>query len=191
MGECYMKKAEKIKNILMLIVIIFFIIPLLFVSSVIIIDSLKHPEEIPSFFGWKPFIVLSNSMEPTFEIGDLILVKENDPIHINSVIAYLKDKYVITHRVIDKIYDDGGYYYLTKGDANETNDDYKVYDSEIEGIYRYKIRVLGNVALFLQSTKGIIICFFVFVGLIIIKQQSEMWKLKKKTTKKDTRKNED
>jgi len=54
-----MQKAKKILSILILIILI----PILLISLVILINSYISPNEVPSFFGWKPFIVLSGSME--------------------------------------------------------------------------------------------------------------------------------
>ena len=73
-----------------------------FVSSVILLDSILHPEEVPSFFGWKPFIIVSTSMEPTIMSEDVILVKEVDPseLQIGDIIAYRKNKYIMIHRII-------------------------------------------------------------------------------------------
>ena len=57
------------------IIIIVILLPILFVNSVIIINSIMNPDKIPSFFGWKPFIVLSGSMESEIFPGDLAIVK--------------------------------------------------------------------------------------------------------------------
>ena len=48
---------DKLKQIISIIVLII-TIPILFVNIVILADSAMHPDEVPSFFGYKPFIVL-------------------------------------------------------------------------------------------------------------------------------------
>ena len=53
---------KKLKVILSIVAIVI-LIPILFISGVILINSYIKPNEIPSFFGYKPFIVLSGSME--------------------------------------------------------------------------------------------------------------------------------
>lgn len=50
-----MKKIVKILEIIIIIVLLV----ILFVSGVIIVKSYTNPDEVPSFMGWKPFIVLS------------------------------------------------------------------------------------------------------------------------------------
>ena len=69
-----MQKFKKIISIVILLVLI----PILFMSMVILINSYTHPNKIPSFFGWKPFIVLSGSMETQISVGDVVIVKEVD-----------------------------------------------------------------------------------------------------------------
>ena len=60
------------------IVVIIILLPILFVSATILIDSYAHPDKVPSFFGWKPFIVLSGSMETQILAGDVVVVKETE-----------------------------------------------------------------------------------------------------------------
>ena len=69
-----MGKLKKVVSIIILIILI----PILFVNGVILVNSFIHPDEIPSFFGWKPFIVLSGSMETEIDAGDVAVVRETD-----------------------------------------------------------------------------------------------------------------
>lgn len=41
-------------------------------------------QELPTIFGWSDAVVLSGSMEPTFSIGDLLVIHEEK--HINAAI---------------------------------------------------------------------------------------------------------
>lgn len=72
------------------IIIIILLLPILFVSSAILINSIIYPDEIPSFFGWKPFIVLSGSMETEIFPGDLAIVKDEgvENLKVDDVIAF-------------------------------------------------------------------------------------------------------
>ena len=58
---------KKIKMIILSVLLIL-LLPIILINSVIIVNSYIKPNEIPSFFGWKPFIVLSGSMETQIKI---------------------------------------------------------------------------------------------------------------------------
>ena len=47
----------------------------LVVNVTIILKSYIYPDRVPDFLGYKPFIVLSGSMEPAIQAGDLIITK--------------------------------------------------------------------------------------------------------------------
>lgn len=169
-------KVKKIVSILILVILL----PILFVNGVILIDSFIHPNEIPSFFGWKPFIVLSGSMETEIFAGDLAIVKEVDPkiIKEKDVIAFKDGDIVTTHRVIDIIEENGVTKYKTKGDNNNVEDNGYVLPEQIEGLYQFKVSKLGNLAMFTQTPIGMIICLSIPVGLLILIQMSDTRKNK-------------
>lgn len=48
-------------------------IPVIVINLVLIINSYINPEELPGVLGIKPAIVLSGSMEPAIQTGDLVL----------------------------------------------------------------------------------------------------------------------
>ena len=163
---------------------------ILFVSGVILINSYAKPNEVPSFFGWKPFIVLSGSMETQILPGDVVVVKEIDAKKLkeNDIIAFKDDdNIVITHRIIEIIKDENGNTkYKTKGDNNNDEDDRFVRPEQIEGIYKFRIGKLGNLALFVQTPVGMVICISIPLILLLLLQWKES--LKEGKVKKDTQK---
>ena len=161
----------KIKKILSIIVLII-LLPILFVNGVILLDSYMNPEEVPSFFGWKPFIVLSGSMETEIFAGDLVVVKEVDVNEIkeNDIIAFKEDEIVITHRVVDIIQEDGVTKYITKGDNNNVEDKGYVLQEQVEGLYQFKVSRLGNLAMFTQTPMGMVVCLSIPLGLLVLIQ---------------------
>lgn len=171
-------KVKKVGSILILIILL----PILFINSVILIDSFAHPEEVPSFFGWKPFIVLSGSMEGEIRSGDLAIVKEIDPeiVKEQDIIAFKTGEIVTTHRVIDITEENGITKYKTKGDNNNVEDNGYVLQEQIEGLYQFKIAKLGNLAMFTQTPIGMIICLSIPVGLLILMQKADANKKQQK-----------
>ena len=61
----------------------------LFASGVILINSYIRPNEVPAFFGGKPFIVLSGSMETQIMTGDIAVVKDVNTNELQEQIYFL------------------------------------------------------------------------------------------------------
>ena len=88
---------------------------------------------IPMVLKWKPVVVLTGSMEPTYDVGSVIYYKKvpKEEIKQGDVITFtLKDNTFVTHRV-NKVEDND--MYETKGDANESPDIDKVSYNNIKG----------------------------------------------------------
>ena len=104
----------------------------------------------PMVVGYKPVVVLSGSMEPTYPVGSLIYykaasfedIKENDAITFR-----VDDDTLVTQRVIVK--NEISQTFVTKGDANQTNDTNPV---EYQNVAGKDIRILPPVV-------GTIFCF--------------------------------
>ncbi len=173
------------------IIILIILIPILFVNGVILINSFMHPDEIPSFFGWKPFIVLSGSMEKVIYPGDLAVVKEIDTKELKEqdVIAFKENNVVITHRIIQIIEEDGNVKYITKGDNNSMVDNGAVKPEQVEGIFKFRIARLGNLAMFIQTPIGMIISLSIPIGMLLIIQKYE--NDNKKKEEKEVQKNKE
>ena len=166
-----MKKLKKILSIIIVVVLL----PVLFINSVILINAFINPNEIPSCFGWKPFIVLSGSMETDIKPGDLVVVKECDinTIKENDIIAFKTDDIVITHRIIKIIQENGITKYVTKGDNNNTEDSGYVLPEQVEGVYKFRLEGMGNLALFIQTPGGMLVSISIPLILLILIQKIE------------------
>lgn len=142
-------------------------IPILLVNVTLIVKSYTHPDQVPDFMGYKPFIVLSGSMEPSIMTGDMVFVREADTDNLQKgdVIAYKSGDAVITHRIIDVKTENGETRYMTQGDANDSPDQSSVRPSDVEGVYQGRIAGAGNAAMFMQTTTGMIL--FVVCPLIL------------------------
>lgn len=160
---------KKLKVILSIVVIVI-LIPILFISGVILINSYTKPNEIPSFFGYKPFIVLSGSMETEIYSGDIAVAKVVDvnTLKVGDVIAYRSGDSVITHRIVEKVNDSGENKFVTKGDNNNVKDKNYVSFDSVEGKYIFKIKGLGNFAMFLQTPIGMIVCLSIPIILLAV-----------------------
>lgn len=142
-------------------------IPILLVNMTLIVKSYVNPNQVPDFMGYKPFIVLSGSMEPEIMTGDMVLVKNTDAENFQEgdVIAFKSGEAVVTHRIIEVKTENGEVSYVTQGDANDSPDQTSVKPADVEGIYKNRIPGAGNVAMFMQTTTGMIL--FVVCPLLL------------------------
>lgn len=169
------------------------LIPILIINLWIIIQAKTNSGEIPSFFGIKPFIVLSGSMEDEIYKGDLIITKIVDPetVEIGDVIAFRdEENTVTTHRIIDAVTKNGERYFITKGDNNKVQDRNLVELSDIEGIYLFRIPAVGTLmntlakpTTFIILIVGITVLFFIGFNIsnkkIAAKEREEFLEYKK------------
>lgn len=146
----------------------------LIVNITLIVRSYVDPDEVPSFLGYKPFIVLSGSMEPEISPGDLILTKNVDPkeIKVGDIISFRSDETIVVSHRVTEVLTEGGLAFYTKGDANIGEDAENVLPEDLEGIYLFRIGGLGSIALFLQTPVGLLIfviipfCLFILYDIV-------------------------
>ena len=140
------------------------------VNMTMIVKSYLHPDKVPDFAGYKPFIVLSGSMEPEIMAGDLIVTKKVVPenIQVGDVISFrVENAIIVSHRGTD-IQTEDGLSFLTKGDANVGLDGISVLPEKIEGQYIWRGAGLGKFAIFLQTPIGMLLFVVTPLCLFII-----------------------
>ena len=117
--------------------------------------------------GFRQYVIATGSMEPEYNIGDLIVIRETtkEEIKIGDVINYISEngRDTITHRVVDIIEKDGQNYYKTKGDNNNSEDSELVKYSQVKGKLVFKISKLGTVITKMFTGTGITILFAVII----------------------------
>lgn len=131
-----------------------------------------------SLFGYKAFIVLSDSMKATdFDAGDLALVKEVDPATLKEgdIIAYTSQNTenfgeTVTHKIRSLTQDaQGEPGFITYGTTTDTDDETIVTYPYVLGKYQTHIPKVGKFFQFLKTTPGYIVCILVpFIVLILI-----------------------
>lgn len=167
------------------------LLPVLLINITLIIKSYINADEVPSVGGFLPLIVLTDSMYPEIESGDLIICKtvEGDDVEVGDVIAFFdpagNGTSIVTHRVTEVTEQDGGLAFRTKGDANNVEDSLLVPQKSLVGMYRSRIAGAGNVAMFMQTSTGLIVCvvlpLVLLVGYDIIRSRAYESKKQKDT----------
>jgi len=115
-------------------------------------------------------VVISESMLPGIEVGDLLVVKGMDPEDIivgdhdaqnGSIIIYETEGIwlepipdPVVHRVVNRTYNvsEGRYYFITHGDDNSHPDSVPIPEENVLGVVIYQIPKIGLVKMFLDES---------------------------------------
>ena len=107
-----MKKLIKFINGCILIILIFLL------AFICYSKFIKH-EELITIFGKGFLVVITESMSPTIESGEFIVISKEDNYEEGDIVTYLdKDEMIVTHRIMEI---DNNYFYA-KGDNNNITD---------------------------------------------------------------------
>lgn len=180
-GEQKNSTAGKVANIIVNILLVIVIIFAFFCTYTAF--TTKKGSGVPKLFGNIFFSIQSDSMKPTFEKGDLIIDKEvKDPSTLveGDVISFWTiidgQRVLNTHRIVGIEKGDSFTYFYTKGDNNSMVDALTVHESEVVGKYSSRIKGLGNVMDFLQTSTGFLIvivlpvlAFFIYYLVVFLK----------------------
>ena len=147
------------------------------------IRAAKGDYSAPAF---NAYVVLSGSMLPNIQIKDIVVTKKvpAEDLEIGDIITFIApdSRYggiSITHRILDKYYDEtlGTYTYRTKGDNNNVADSTLVPNTNILGKVILKVPKLGYLQDLLSSKGGLIIV--VLIPCLVILSYDIMKVLKK------------
>lgn len=129
-----------------------------------------------SVFGYKFFIVQSDSMSATdFSAGDIVFVKEIDPSTLKEgdIIAYISQNTsnygeTVTHKIRSLTTNENGDAgFVTYGTTTNTDDETVVTYPYVLGKYTGHLPKVGTFFAFLKTTPGYILCILVpFLVLI-------------------------
>ena len=164
-----------IRTVLTWVLLVFSVSVMLFTFvSVSIFDKNDR-----SVFGYKAFIVLSDSMKATdFEAGDVVVVKEVDPATLREgdIISFISKNSAsfgetVTHKIRKAgttAHGDPGF--VTYGTTTDTDDEEVVDYYAIEGKYQFRIPKVGRFFNFIKTVPGYICCILIPFVLFIIAQ---------------------
>lgn len=110
--------------------------------------------------GFTPFVVLSDSMAPQYQAGDLVYIQSHEPtgIEVGDIIAYRaespdgEDRRVVLHRVVAA--DREAEVFTAKGDANGHADADPVPYNQVVGTAAFAIPQIGHLSTFLSLAFG-------------------------------------
>lgn len=164
-------KKSKIWNIIKAAIRAFAIIIL--IGFVIVVCLQRFSGNKISIFGYRMFTVISGSMKPKYDIGDVLISKKVEPssIKVGDTITYEGKKQdfagkIITHEVI-KIEKDtnGEYIFHAKGLANLVEDPV-LYENQIYGVVIYRSLILSIIYRIVATKIGFYL--FIIIPLLYI-----------------------
>ena len=141
------------------------------VISIVMINS----DKVPMILDRAIVNVSSQSMEPTYKKGDLLIIKKTDALKlkVDDVITFVSSDPAIegmlnTHRIFDIEDNNGNLTFVTKGDNNYNIDQYKDSQGDIVGKVQAKIPYVGNAISYLQNTKSVYFVVIILPLLVIM-----------------------
>lgn len=165
------KVAKVIGNI-----ITAFIILIIVMSLYSMLQYRKNPNKVPSVFGITSMSVLTGSMRPYLQPGDMIVdrVVKPEEIMAGDIITYKVGSSIVTHRVVEVLEDSGKLLFVTRGDVNNTDDGKPITEDQLIGKLIFKIPYGGYVARFIRSPIGLLLIIVIPVSFMLIGELKNM-----------------
>lgn len=156
----FLNKLGKI--ILNFITVLIFILVIIVIYNFIQIRILN--KSFCNFFGYTFFQVETGSMSGAIEIDDIIVIKITQDVHKDDIITFINNNEIVTHRIISENGDE----LITKGDANNSEDE----AIKREQVIGKVVKIFNNLGVWLKVFTDIkvilcVIVTIVFVGLAL------------------------
>lgn len=128
-----------------------------------------------NILGYKSYIIKTDSMEPTINAGDVVIVKKvkEKIFQSGDVITFFQNGEVITHRIIKIDNSEEKTKYITKGDNNNIEDTFRVAYDDIEGKHILTIPYLGRIIKMLDNKIILLIITLIILIYIFVKIQNK------------------
>lgn len=139
----------------------------------LLVKSLFLRSDTANLFGFRPLAILSGSMTPHINYGDLIVDRDVNAASLKKgdVITYSEgQKIFVSHRIIDITQSSDGLYFKTQGDANNVADSALVSSKRVLGKCVMVLPYVGYVSIFGSTIQGQIVLIMapIFLFFIVI-----------------------
>ncbi len=136
-----------------------------------VINLILSFEEHTHILGIYMFNIVSESMEPTLEINDVVVVQKCAPSQLKKgdIITFRQDERTISHRILNVIKEKDNIKFETKGDNNEIPDPELVEAGQVFGKVIFKIKKVGKAISYIQNLRGFInILLFTVIVYVLV-----------------------
>ena len=135
---------------------------ILLINLYMIASRLVFKQTLPKVFGFSYATVISGSMEPAFSAGDMLVFRQYDSYGVNDIVIFSNASAYVTHRITGQ--SNGSF--ITKGDANNIEDEELLMPEEIEGKMILVIPAAGRILGFFKTPLGILLLVTAAFALI-------------------------
>jgi signal peptidase len=116
-------------------------------------------------------VVVSGSMVPTLNIGDIIFIKgmPAEKIEVGTIVVFHSPREyetLVVHRVVERLNRDGTVYFRTKGDFNRYVDDWAVPKEYVVGVFSARVPYVGIIVMRLREPAGTTLIITLIVVLL-------------------------
>lgn len=136
-----------------------------------VINLILSFEENTHILGIYMYNIVSESMEPTFNKNDLVVVQKVSPSSLKKgdIITFENEGRVISHRILEISNLKNEITIQTKGDNNDIPDPYQLTVEKVYGKVVFSIRKIGKFIAYIQNARGFLnVAIFVIIVFILI-----------------------
>ncbi|MFH5882605.1 signal peptidase I [Liberiplasma polymorphum] len=159
------KKTSKKMNLIKLLKVIFTVF-LVYIGIALMFEG------IPLFNRYQHYVIVSASMEPVINVGDVVVINQKvnyEDLAVDDIVAVNvtinNQDVVVVHYIHSITTVNGSTTYLTRPEGETEPDSWELSKEDINGVYVFRIQKVGSFLLFAQSTIGRIV---IVVDIIII-----------------------
>ena len=147
------------------------VVEILIIASILVA---KFSGNIPSIFGHHLYVIVSPSMTPDLEVGDVIISRAYDggELKVGQIVEYVgksgqMEGKIITHRIKSITGEGDERVIVTRGTAN-TADDAPISPDDIVAVMVYKTAFISNVYGIISTTTGFVLLILLPMSAMII-----------------------
>lgn len=167
---------DKIKNNKILRItgnILYTLLVILVLLILIVVILQRASNNTLSLGGFRIFNIVTKSMVPKYEVGDILVSKSIEPkdIKVGDDVVYQGKEgsfagKIVTHQVVNIEEENGSYKFHTKGLAN-TEEDPLVSQEQIAGKVVYKIKTISFISKIINNLYSFYFVIFIPMALLI------------------------
>jgi signal peptidase I len=136
---------------------------------------------VPLAFHARPLTVMSGSMEPAIHTGDVVVSRQVHPDEVRrgDIVSFRDPErggLLVTHRVRTITRKGDKFTFVTKGDANNSSERWRVAKTERIGHTMFRLPALGRGLAFAHTRKGIVLLVMIPLALMGILEIASIWR---------------